>query len=478
MRKIKKICCIVLAVAVVALGLPRSAGASQALTTQPQPTVVPPQEPSLSHWLVGFERLAGQMEAGQTVASEFSIVPGYLPIAEKGAAQALRKMLSGVQVRFAQHALRADGGQNLTFTLAGQPLLGLAHEVQNGRAIWSSPQWGQVVETPAGANLFGELFGLRPLMNAIFAAPRGKTEGKEPGYVSALRLLRISGSETVTLKPAAVMALMALWKADLEADIPLGKLTEGWQVLDETVVEHDVDDQGGWTLIRLRTRVGYGQEEPWAVNIKLTQVESAKRHAYAADITVQQDKSNTFRLQITHEIAVNAGKQQTQMDTQINCAGKLRGKSVDLRASNRITNEYQTEAGELVEQLKQSATLQWKARVPEWERLNLGEWNLSMTQKGTLRSAEAPEKPVTWDGSIAVTATCIRRDFLSAEAVWTLRTLPTAALDVPAPTLVWESVQEAERSQLAEQRQALKQEMTQRLVRALDADTLEGIWLR
>lgn len=473
MRKMKGICrrrMAVIAAIIATLVLPISAGASQ----QPAPQ----QEPSLSQWFVGWDRLAAQMEAGHTVTSEFSIVPGYLPIAEKAAAQALRKMISGTRVRFTQHGLEEDGGQNFALTLEGQPLLELAHEVQNGRATWSSPQWGQVIETPADTNLFGELLGLKPLMDAIFAAPRGKAETKEPGYVSALRLLRISDSGEVTLKPDAAMTLIGLWQAGLEADAPMRKLTEGWRVLDETVVEHDADDQGGWTLVRLRTKVGYGQEEPWAVSIKLTRAESAKRRTYAVDMTFQQDKRNTFRIQATHEITVNSGERHTQMDTQLNCTGKLQGRNVDLRASNRVTNDYQTDAGELVEQIKQSAAIQWKARVPAWERLNLGEWNISFTQKGTLRSGEAPETPVSWDGSLSLTATCARRDFLSADTVWTLRTQPGAVHEVPAPTLVWESVQEAEQNQLAEQRQALQQAVTEQLVRTLDAETLEGMWLR
>ena len=100
-----------------------------------------------------------------------------------------------------------------------------------------------------------------------------------------------------------------------------------------------------------------------------------------AELTLEQDSRNTM----TFALAVESGREDGE-DTQrirLNASGKLAGYSRQIRVSATLRNAAQTdEAGQTVETLRNTLSVGFTDRSPAMQMLSLGDFSLSVKERG------------------------------------------------------------------------------------------------
>ncbi len=445
------------------------------LTTQQEARAVPvsaataqsaPTVPTVEHWLLGGDRLKTQLESGFALEAQLRAVPGYLPVADRGAAQALRLMLANTTARFEQARSQDGSRQALTLLAQNQPLFALAHSRGGDRDIWHLPALDQTLDLPKGSGLVTALLGLDPTVDAFSVTPETFFPS-EAALQPVQRLLEVSGGQSITVTGEVLSKLLGqdgpVWLAN-------------WQLVGKATVTPQVNDQGQWNKIRISATIADGNQTPWPIEVRLSRSRGERRQEMALDIVATQDKRNDLHI-VGSLSTTRVNNDQLRHEAVLSVSGKLRGYSLDGEVSSRVDNTHSLSGDALTEQIRQDIKCRWKSRDPAWAHANMSEWRISATQKGTLTSFAQQDVPVRWEGTLTVTATCGRNDFLSVDVPWSLTSSPAGLPPLPTPTQRWESLGQAEQEQLTTLQSELLGPLKLGLLQLLDENARTDLWL-
>ena len=473
-----------LLLALVLLPLPYFAEATVVATPLEALQQPSPAQPSLEHFALGFSRMAGQLQDGRALSTLFSVSPGYLPIADRAAANALRQMLTGAQFGYLQRGLGEACEQSLRIWAAGEPVLTLTHRADAGRRVWSSPQLlPDGIETPMDLNLFAALLGEALLGEAIFAPPPLAATENVGKLAPLQRLLEAAGGQDFALAPEVANRALEVWRQDPACGMLLRPLISGWSVAGPAQVSHKLDAQGQLASFRLSTVLVGPDAHIWSLDAEGSRGPGRRQYDHSLNVTLSQDKNNTFRLSAAVTVTEQA-KGRLRQSLKLTCEGKLNGHTVSLRLSGSSDNRFSMDGSTLVEQIDGSYTLDWKGREPDLARLGLDEWKVTFGVKGTLRTEEArapsgaPVQPTSFDGNLSLVMTRSRKDFLSTGVAFRAVTGDYVAGEGLQAAHAWERLGDSEREQLDGLRALMIRQIAGKLMLSLDADTQNGIRLR
>ncbi|MCL2544394.1 MAG: hypothetical protein FWE77_00595 [Clostridia bacterium] len=439
------------------------------------------QQPSLEHFVLGFDRMAGQLQQGRALSALLTVSPGYLPIADRDAADALRQMLAGAQFGYLQRGLGEECEQSLSIGVAGEPALTLTHRAADGRRVWSSPQLlPGGIETPMDVHLFAELLGQAALGEAVFAAPPLAVAENARGLAPLLRLLEAAAGSDFTLTPEVANRALDAWRQDPAYGMLLRPLIHGWSVAAPVRISHKPNGDGQWASFEVSARLAGPDGRVWSLDCKGSRGLGRRQYDHKLDVTLSQDRNNTFRLSAS--AAVTEQKDGLRQSLKLTCEGRLNGHSVSLRLNGAAGNRFLMDGAALVEQIDGRYTLDWRAREPDLARLGLDEWKVTLGVKGALRTEEAALSPASspdsFEGNLSLAMTRSGRDFLSAEIAFRAAAWERAAEEQPQAALTWERLGEAERAQLEDLRAQMIRQIAGKLMVSLDADAQSGVRLR
>jgi hypothetical protein len=449
-----------------------------------------PQQPSLERFVLGFSRMGERTENGRALSMLFTASPGYLPIADRGAANALRQMLTGAQFSYLQRGQGETCEQSLRISTAGEQVLELTHRADGDRRVWSSPQLlPDGIETPMDLNLFAELLGQALLGEAVFATPPLAAAGSTGRLVPLERLLAAAGGQDFALAPEVANRALGVWRQDPAYGMLLRPLISGWSVAAPVQISHKLDERGRLVSFQASTQLMDPDARIWNLDCKGSRGPGRRQYDHKLDVTLSRDKNNTFRLSASATVTEQA-KDRLRQSVKLTCDGKLNGHSISLRLSGSGDNRFSTDGSTLVEQIDGSYTLDWKGREPALARLGLDEWKVTFGVKGTLRTGEAPassaalaqpaslDSSLSFEGDLLLVMTRSRKDFLSVGIAFHASTGEYAAGQEPQATLAWERLGDDERERLDDLRALMIRQIAGKLMRSLDADTQNGIRLR
>ncbi len=432
--------------------------------------------PTREHFSLGMERMAAQAQSGRALEASMAIRPGFLPVAGREAASALRQILSGAQVTYLRQGAGERSEQVLRILSGGAPLLTLTHAQRGERAVWCmEPGMEQGVETPAGIDLFTALLGL-PLAGDAFVAATPTSEMQAWNAQAALLLQGAAGQE-MQLTVEAANRMLDLWRGAPEVPSALRALAADWRAVEGMALLYQPDALGGFAELQLRGQMAYKGGEPWHVGLLCKQEATDKRHAYILSATVSRGKSVQYKVSGT-VLLKRISDARVQRELELDVSATLGGKISTLRLGGKETNDFSLLGDQLQEQILQDYTLRIKGRELGLERLGLDEWQVSFAQQGTFLSGEAADAPATYDGVGTLTMTRSRKDFFTAEIPVRLVTGEAREVRLPDSPAVWESLGDAERAQLENLRAAMELALISPMMQELDQQTKDGLWVR
>jgi len=422
-------------------------------------------QPTTERFILGFSRMAAQLQEGHGLSTLFTVSPGYLPIADRNAANALRQMLAVAQFGYLQRGAGEENEQSLQIWAAGESALTLTHRTEGGRRLWSSPQLlPEGISTPMELNLFAELLGQAMLGEMVFAVPSGTER-----FTSLQRLLAAAGTSDFALAPEVANRML-----DECA------LVSGWRVAVPVRVSHMPDERGGLASFQLNTQVIGSDGRMWNLDCKGSRGPGKRQYEQKLNVTLSRDKSNTLQLAAS-VTATEQAKDHLRQALKLTYGGKLNGHNLDLRLNGTLNNRFLMDGAALVEQIDGSYTLDWKTREPALARLGLDEWKVTLGVKGALRSeaALAPAvPPALFEGSLSLVMTRSRKDFLSTGITFRASAREHATVEAPGAALLWEALGDEEQEQLDGLRALLRRQVAGKLMAGLDTDTRNGLWLK
>ncbi len=454
--------------------------AASARSTEEVGTAQPAlSQPSLDQFALGYSRLTAQMRAGRALSSLLSVSPGYLPIADRGAANALRQMLSRSQFTFLQHEAGGESNQRLCLWSAGEPVLTLEHSAHGERRLWSSPELlPEGIETPQSVDLFAELLGQGALCTAVFAAPL--QAGSSNIETALLQLVDAASDSQLMVSAEVVQQLREDWLRNPTYGALIRPLLSGWELKNPAALKRKLDDQGEWASIEMETRVNAPDGAEWELSCTVSRTAKRRQNERMLELTLTQNKSNTLRL--TFSTVVTApDKSRTKQAIKLICQGKLNGFNVDIRVNGAATNNFVHEGTSLVEQIDHDYTLYWKTRESVIAHLGLDEWKVTLKQHDVLRTEMVRDAsvmpPASLESKVSLVMTRARKDFLSIDAQCSTHAEDFVGQQPAVAGQVWEQLGEAEHQQLQDLRGEAFRQIAGKLLKGLDAETLAGIWL-
>ena len=437
-----------------------------------------PAVPSTSQYVLGLARLAAQEAAGRRVEAVLSFAPSALAVPNKGASQALSALLRAASVSYGRQRTPTGAEQTLALTLDGAALLRVTHSTDGGASRWHSPQLARPIAAPDTLDLWGALFpGAGAGAGLAFTdAPLGIALPGMEALMPLLDRLAQSGETPLVLDAPAVDALVQNWFAAmarqlrLEADLP-------WRAADALTLTPTPDAQGAWKKLRIQAAFALPGEEPWRADITLERTRGDKRAVVKAEGSVTQDKQDT--LQITASWTVTADKAQLSRDIRLTVRGKLNSYNAEMTLRARGSNAYAARENSLREQIKESVTVRWRVREPNWVLAGLGEGALDWSHKGTLTSGEAADAPVRGEGTASISLSRGGKVLFAGDLPWRFATgAPRAqAADAQAAPLVIAALGETERALLRAQGEAVLAGMLPQLFAVWDEKALEALRL-
>lgn len=441
-----------------------------------------PEQPSLERFAVGYARIAEQLAAGRALSAQLSASPGYLPIADRGAANALRQMLALTQVRYVQRGLGTESDQKLYIWAEGDPVLTLSHSARGERRVWSSPElMPDGIETPETLHLFAELLGQSTLGEAVFFAPPDSAVEDAGQFETLWRLLETAEGQDFTVSAEVSNRIWSAWGQDPAFGMLLRPVFSGWRVVSQTRISRELDAQGRWAAFEVNTQVAGPDARVWDLSCGISRGAGKRQYDRKLNMTLSRDKNDTLRL--TGSAVVTAPKKDRMRQVvKLTCQGKLNGSSVDLRVNGNSTNDFAMDGLILVEQIDRDYTLYWKTREPELARSGLDEWKVTLSTKETLRTQAPPldsfAVPASATGKVSLVMTRSRKDFLSMDLSFSAVTQEYPSTEEPEAALVWEQFDEEKREQLTDWRAILLQRAAAKLMKRLPSETLDGMFLK
>jgi len=451
--------------------LSRRAALLLAFTLLLLPCFAGAEQPSLDRFVIGFGRMAAQLEDGRALSTLMTVSPGYLPIPNRGAADALRRMFAHTQFGYLQRGLGEECGQSLRIWAAGEPLLELNHRADGARRVWSSPQlMPEAISTPMELNLFAGLFDWKALGEALFAVPPSFSAQNAGRLASLRRLLEATGGAEIALEAPLANRALNVWRDDPALGMLLTPLIQGWSVAEPARIAYTLD------AFEVGTKLADANGRLWSLDVKGSRGPGRRQYDHRLDVTLTRDRNNTLRLTASATVTEQAHGHLRQA-LRLTCTGRLNGHSVELRVNGAANNRFSLEDTALVEQLDARYTLDWRAREPALARLGFDEWKVVLGLKGTLLTTEAPVSPASFEGDASLTLTRSRRDFLSA-GVW----LRAGVGDYPMPggseaAAAWERLGGEEQAQLSDLRARMRRHVAGMLFEGLDDSARDALLL-
>jgi|GEM_PF-3176663 len=440
-----------------------------------------PIQPTLEHFVLGLDRMAGQLQGGHALSALFTVAPGYLPIADRDAANALRQMLTGAQFGYLQRGVGEECEQRLQIWAVGEPVLSLVHRVEENRRLWSCPQLlPETISTPMELNVFAELLGQAVLGESVFALPPSLAAQNAEELLPLQRLMEAAGGSDFVLAPELANRALDVWRRDPAYGPLLHSLISGWRVAATVRVSHKLDERGRLASFQLSTSVMGPDGHIWTLECKGSQGPGRRQYDHKLDVTLHRDKNNTFKLTASIVVTEQA-KDRLRQAVKITCNGRLNGHTVELRLNGTLNNRFLWDGATLVEQIDGSYSLDWRGREPALAHLGLDEWKITLGVKGTMRTeaaASSPASPASLEGNVSLTMTRSRRDFLSTGIAFRASAWEHPTSEAPQALLMWERLGVEEQAQLEVWRGLMRRQIAGKLMAGLDTDTRNGIWLK
>ena len=430
--------------------------------------------PDVAQYVLGWARLSDREAAGQRVEAELSFAPDTVVIPNRGAAQALRALLGAATVRYGRQRDATGAAQTLLLALDGETLLEITHATEGGQALWSSPQLARPIIAPEGLPIWAALFpasqtGVWP---TFFDVPLGR--GLPTGDALEL-LLAQAGEAPLTLSAEAVNTLTQTWFAEASGRMGI-KTALSWRAVEPLALTLTPDGKGGWRKLRIQAAFALPGEEPWQVDLTFERQLTDTRYAISVDGQCRRDKQDT--LQITASWTVTTAKAQLNRDIRLSVRGKTNNYNTELTLRARGSNAYAQQDDVLREQIKESITVKWRMREPNWILAGLGELGLEWSHKGTLTSALGSEAPVAGEGTVSLSFSQGGKVVAAGNIPWRFATgLPVAQSLQAGTPLVIAALGESERSMLEAAGAQLMTQMLPKLFAAWDAKALEALRL-
>jgi len=427
--------------------------------------------PTLEQFTLGFDALAEQLREGHGLNTLFAVSLGYLPVADRDAANALRQMFTVAQFGYMQRGVGEECEQSLQIWAAGESALSLTHRAQGNRRHWSSPQLlPQGISTPMEINLFAELIGQAALGEMVFALPPGSAVENTEGLLALQRLLDAAGESDFALAPEVANRTLDIWRKDPAYGPLINALFSGWRVTAAVRISHKLDEQGGLASFQLNTQVVGSDGRVWNLECKGSQGPGRRQHTRKLNVTLSRDKSNTLRLAATVTTTEQA-KDHLRQTVRLTCNGKLNGHTMELRLNGTLHNRFLAEGAALVERIEGNYTLDWKTREPKLARLGLDDWKVTLGVKGALR-------PALFEGNLSLALTRSRRDFLSTGIAFRAGAGEHPTGEEPSAAQMWDKLGDEEQEQLDVLRTLMRRQIAGKLMVSLDEGTRNGIWLK
>ena len=443
----------------------------------------PIEQPALASFALGFSRISEQLQGGRALNTLLTVSPGYLPVADRGAANGLRQMFAGARFGYQQRGLGEACEQSLRIWVAGEPVLVLDHRAEGNRRVWSSPQLlPEGVWTPADVNLFAELLGQAALGEAVFTAPSASAGQDERQLASLQRLLEANGREGAdfALTPAMANRALDAWLHGQTYGGLLRPLIAGWRVTEPVQASCKLDDRGRLVSFRISAQLADPDGQVWNLHCDGSQGPGRRQYDRRLNATLSRGKSNTLKLSATVTVTEQA-KDQLRQALKLTCDGTLNGHSVNLRLNGGVSNRFLLDGDTLTEQIDGSYTLDWKAREPDLARLGLDEWKVTLGVKSTLRTGVEPAASAVsavFEGNLSLAMTRSRKDFLSADAWFRANTAEHRPKEELKDAAAWERLGEEELEALHNLRALMRRQVAGMLITNLDTDTQEGLRLK
>lgn len=407
----------------------------------------------------GLERLAAWERAGGRIEAEIAFSPQELfSVGEEGM-PALRALLDSLTLRYAWQQSDAGSLDEWTLLCGGQEAAFVRLTVTDQGAALESDLLPFAVRAADEASLLDAL-GLGGGALRTFLSLRAQTAGE-----AALPALSATPGEAREEQITVTQAQLAAAIPALAARLPqpygaaLTAFAAGWTLQSPLEIKLDVAQSGAITRLQASLQAARAQETPWTVELDVRNGSNLD-----AELTLEQDSRNTM----TFALAVESGREDGE-DTQrirLNASGKLAGYSRQIRVSATLRNAAQTdEAGQTVETLRNTLSVGFTDRSPAMQMLSLGDFSLSVKERGEAVLGEAAQD-VRLTDELEAELLVGGKEWLIGTAAFSLAAAPAQAVAWPETALDVDALTDAQRDAL----ESLQVTLLQRLWPVLPPD--------
>ena len=418
-----------------------------------------PAGPVRAAFSQGLERLGAWERAGGRIEAEIAFSPQEMfSVGEEGM-PALRALFDSLTLHYAWQQSAAGSLDEWTLLCGGQNVAYVRLTVTDQGAALESDLLPFGVRAADEASLLDAL-GLRAGALRTLLSLRAQTAGE-----AALPALTATPGEAREEQITVTQAQLEAANPALASRLPqpygaaLTALAAEWTLQSPLEVELDVAQSGAITRLRASLQAAHAQEAPWTVELDVRNGSNLD-----AELTLEQDSRNAM----TFALAVENGREDGE-DThriRLNASGKLAGYSRQIRVSATLRNASQTdEAGQTVETLRNTLSVGFTDRSPSMQMLSLGDFSLSVKERGeAILGGAALDVRLT--DELEAELLVGGKELLVGTASFSLSAAPAQAIAWPDEAVDAKALTDAQRAEL----ESLPAALLQRLLPALPPD--------